>query len=49
MFETTERIGSPSKIFSNNAKISSDIWFVGEELIAMFEIPRGMQVSRIFS
>jgi hypothetical protein len=35
IFETTLRIGS-SEIFSNNATISTDIWSVAEESIAMF-------------
>ncbi len=35
-------------LFKNNATISRDIWRVGEESIAMFELPRGMQVSQTF-
>ncbi len=37
IFEKTVRIGSPSKIFSTNATVPSDIWSVGKEQIAMFE------------
>jgi hypothetical protein len=37
IFEKTVRIGSPLKIFSNNATIPSDIWSIGKEPIAMFE------------
>jgi hypothetical protein len=33
----TARIGSPPYIFSNNGKITSDIWSFGKEPIAMFE------------
>jgi hypothetical protein len=37
MFETTVRIGSPLKIFSNNAIIPYNIWSAGKEPIEMFE------------
>ncbi len=32
------KIGSSSKIFSNNATIPCDIWTIGKELIALFEL-----------
>ncbi len=38
MFEMMVKIGSPSIIFSNNAIIPCDIWSVGKESIAMFEL-----------
>ncbi len=34
----TVRIGSPLLIFSNNAIIPTDIWSVGKEPLAMFEL-----------
>ncbi len=37
IYEMTARIGSPSWIFSNNAKSPSDIWSVGKEPIVNVE------------
>jgi hypothetical protein len=49
MFEMTVRIGSPSEIFANNAIIPTDIWSVGKESIAMFELATWQASSLIFS
>ncbi len=43
--ETTVRIGSTSKIFSNNATIPCDIWSVGKEPIAMYEFTLAWHAS----